>query len=300
MFWALTRCRVKGEFQMKIVKTIKAMKATADELRAQGKSIGFVPTMGFLHEGHLSLVREARKNNDIVVVSIYVNPAQFAPHEDLETYPRDFDRDENLCDKEGTDYIFYPDDPKMYPQGYQTYIRVTQIEKKLCGISRPIFFQGIATVCTKLFNMVKPTRAYFGQKDYQQSLIIKQLVKDLNLDLDIVVCPIVREKDGLAMSSRNEYLSVQERKEAVCLYEAWNLGKKMIEAGTSNVDKIKQKMTAHIEEYEFPEIDYMEIYDAADLSEFENNTVKEGRKIVIAMAAMVGKTRLIDNVVFKI
>ncbi len=285
---------------MKIVKTIKAMKATADELRAQGKSIGFVPTMGFLHEGHLSLVREARKNNDIVVVSIYVNPAQFAPHEDLETYPRDFKRDENLCDKEGTDYIFYPDDQKMYPQRYQTYIRVTEIEKKLCGISRPIFFQGIATVCTKLFNMVKPTRAYFGQKDYQQSLIIKQLVKDLNLDLDIVVCPIVREKDGLAMSSRNDYLSENERKEAICLYEAWNLGKNLIEAGARNVEKIKQKMKAHIEKYKFPKIDYIEVYDAADLSEFENNAIKEGAEIAIAMAAMVGKTRLIDNVVFQI
>jgi len=285
---------------MKIVKTIQTMKATADKLRAQGKSIGFVPTMGFLHEGHLSLVREARKNNDIVVVSIYVNPAQFAPHEDLETYPRDFERDENSCDREETDYIFYPDDQKMYPQRYQTYIRVTEIEKKLCGISRPIFFQGIATVCTKLFNMVKPTRAYFGQKDYQQSLIIKQLVKDLNLDLDIVVCPIVREKDGLAMSSRNEYLSEIERKEAVCLYEAWNLGKKMIEAGETNVEKIKQKMKEHIENYEFPKIDYIEVYNAADLSEFENNAIKEGRESVIALAAMIGKTRLIDNVVFEI
>lgn len=285
---------------MKIVKTIQAMKATADKLRAQGKSIGFVPTMGFLHEGHLSLVREARKNNDMVVVSIYVNPAQFAPHEDLETYPRDFERDESLCDREGTDVIFYPDDQKMYPQRYQTYIRVTEIEKKLCGLSRPIFFQGIATVCAKLFNMVKPTRAYFGQKDYQQSLIIKQLVKDLNLDLDIIVCPIVREKDGLAMSSRNEYLSEQERKEAACLYEAWNLGKKMIEAGERNVETIKQKMKTHIEEYEFPKIDYIEVYDAADLSEFENNAIKEGPEIVIALAVVVGKARLIDNVVFEI
>lgn len=276
------------------------MKATVDELRAQGKSIGFVPTMGYLHAGHLSLVKEARKNNDIVVVSIYVNPAQFAPHEDLETYPRDFERDENLCDKEGTDYIFYPDDQKMYPERYQTYIRVTEIEKKLCGISRPIFFQGIATVCTKLFNIVKPTHAYFGQKDYQQSLIIKQLVKDLNLDLNIVVCPIVREKDGLAMSSRNEYLSENERKEAVCLYEAWNLGKKMIEAGERNSETIKKKMKEHIENYNFPKIDYIEIYNAEDLSEFENHTIKEGREIVIALAAMVGKTRLIDNVVFEI
>jgi pantoate--beta-alanine ligase len=285
---------------MKIVKTIPAMKATADELRAQGKSIGFVPTMGFLHEGHLSLVREARKNNDIVVVSIYVNPAQFAPHEDLETYPRDFERDENSCDRKGTDYIFYPDDQKMYPERYQTYIRVTEIEKKLCGISRPIFFQGIATVCTKLFNMVKPTRAYFGQKDYQQSLIIKQLVRDLDMDIDIVVCPIVREKDGLAMSSRNEYLSEIEREEAVCLYEAWNLGKKMVEAGERNIEKIKQKMKEVIEKYEFPKIDYIEVYNAADLSEFENNAIKEGRELVIALAAMVGKTRLIDNVVFEI
>jgi len=285
---------------MKIVKTIKVMKETVDELKAQGKSIGFVPTMGYLHEGHLSLVREARKNNDIVVVSIYVNPAQFAPHEDLETYPRDFERDENLCGREGTDYIFYPDDQKMYPERYQTYIRVTEIEKKLCGISRPIFFKGIATVCTKLFNIVKPTHAYFGQKDYQQSLIIKQLVKDLNLDLNIVVCPIVREKDGLAMSSRNEYLSENERKEAVCLYKTWNLGKKMIEEGERNIEKIKKKMKEHIENYAFPKIDYIEIYNAEDLSEFENNAIKEGCEIVIALAAMVGKTRLIDNVVFEI
>ena len=285
---------------MKIVKTIKVMKETVDELRAQGKSIGFVPTMGYLHEGHLSLVREARKNNDIVVVSIYVNPAQFAPHEDLETYPRNFERDENLCAREGTDYIFYPDDQKMYPERYQTYIRVTEIEKKLCGISRPIFLKGVATVCTKLFNIVKPTHAYFGQKDYQQSLIIKQLVKDLNLDLNIVVCPIVREKDGLAMSSRNEYLSENERKEAVCLYKTWNLGKKMIEEGERNIEKIKKKMKEHIESYAFPKIDYIEIYNAEDLSEFENNAIKEGREIAIALAAMVGKTRLIDNVVFKI
>jgi pantoate--beta-alanine ligase len=276
------------------------MKETVDELRAQGKSIGFVPTMGYLHEGHLSLVREARKNNDIVVVSIYVNPAQFAPHEDLETYPRNFERDENLCAREGTDYIFYPDDQKMYPERYQTYIRVTEIEKKLCGISRPIFLKGVATVCTKLFNIVKPTHAYFGQKDYQQSLIIKQLVKDLNLDLNIVVCPIVREKDGLAMSSRNEYLSENERKEAVCLYKTLNLGKKMIEEGERNIEKIKKKMKEHIENYAFPKIDYIEIYNAEDLSEFENNAIKEGREIAIALAAMVGKTRLIDNVVFKI
>jgi pantoate--beta-alanine ligase len=283
---------------MKIVKTIESMKETVYDLRSQSKSIGFVPTMGYLHEGHLSLVKEARKNNDIVVVSIYVNSAQFAPHEDLETYPRNFERDENLCDREGTDYIFYPDDQKIYPERYQTYIRVTEIEKKLCGISRPIFFQGIATVCTKLFNIVKPTHAYFGQKDYQQSLIIKQLVKDLNLDLNIVVCPIVREKDGLAMSSRNKYLSENERKEAVCLYGAWNLGKKLIEKGERNVEKIKKTMKEHIENYELPKIDYIEIYNAEDLSEFENNAIKEGREIVIALAAMVGKTRLIDNVVF--
>jgi len=194
---------------MKIIKTIKEMKDTVDELRKQGKSIGFVPTMGYLHEGHLNLVREARKNDDIVVTSIYVNPAQFAPGEDFEDYPREFEGDENLCEKEGTDYIFYPDDKEMYPEGYQAYIRVTEIEKKLCGLSRPIFFQGVATICTKLFNNVKPTNAYFGQKDYQQSLVIKQLVKDLNMDLNIVVCPTYREEDGLAMSSRNEYLTEQ-------------------------------------------------------------------------------------------
>jgi pantoate--beta-alanine ligase len=186
----------------------------------------------------------------------------------------------------------------MYPANYQTYIRVTEIEKKLCGISRPIFLQGVATVCTKLFNIVKPTMAYFGQKDYQQSLVIKQLVKDLNMDLNISVCPIVREADGLAMSSRNEYLTDQERKEAVCLYEAWNLGKKRIEAGEKSVEKAKQKMKEHIENYNFPKIDYIEIYKAEDLSEFEGNQINKGDAIVIALAVFVGKARLIDNVVF--
>lgn len=211
---------------MVVVQKIQEMKEIAKKLKKEGKSIGFVPTMGYLHEGHLSLVRLSKQQNDITIMSIFVNPIQFGPNEDYDRYPRDFERDKSLAEKEGVDYIFYPSVEEMYPEDFKTVVSVKKITEIMCGKSRPGHFDGVATVVLKLFNIVNPDRAYFGQKDAQQLAVIKQMVKDLNLDVEIVPCPIVREQDGLAMSSRNVYLSEEERKSATVLYRALNLAKR--------------------------------------------------------------------------
>ena len=277
---------------MKVVKNIKEMQSISESLRKTGKSIGFVPTMGYLHDGHMSLVERARKENDIVVMSIFVNPVQFAPGEDFERYPRDIERDKKIAREKGVDYLFVPEVSEMYPEGYSTYVEVEGITKTLCGAKRPGLCRGVATVVTKLINIIRPHRAYFGKKDFQQLKVIERLVKDLNFDIEIVGCPIVREKDGLAMSSRNVYLSPEERESALSLYRALKLAKELIEKGEKNPEVIKSKMEEFILSHPHVKaIDYIEIVDSETLKPV--NEVKEGT--LIALAVFVGNARLIDN-----
>ncbi|MBN2897136.1 MAG: pantoate--beta-alanine ligase [Clostridia bacterium] len=278
---------------MQIIKTVAAMNGYIREAIQSGKCIGYVPTMGYLHDGHLSLIKEARKNNDIVVVSIFVNPTQFGPNEDLDSYPRDLDRDAALCEVEGADVIFHPTPEEMYPNGYSTYVETFgEITKKLCGASREGHFRGVTTVLTKLFNIVRPRNAYFGQKDAQQVAVVEKMVRELNYDIHIVPCPIVREKDGLAMSSRNSYLQGHEREDALVLSQSLELAKQMIADGERSTAVIKQAMCDKINSVESTEIDYVEIVDAQEL---ENVETLSGDTL-IALAVKVGKPRLIDNV----
>ncbi|WP_457569247.1 pantoate--beta-alanine ligase [Desulfurobacterium sp.] len=277
---------------MRKVRTVKEMKGLAEAFKRAGKTIGFVPTMGYLHEGHLSLVKRARKENDIVVMSIFVNPTQFGPNEDFEKYPRDEERDSKLAEKEGVDILFLPSVEELYPKPYRTYVEVEEITDVLCGAKRPGHFRGVTTIVTKLFNIVKPDRAYFGKKDFQQYKVIKQMVKDLNMDVTVVGCPIVREKDGLAMSSRNVYLSPDERKSALSLYNSLKLAKELIEKGEKRASVIKKEMEGFILSHpNVKKIDYIEIVDQDSFKEVE--LVKEGD--LIALAVFVGDTRLIDN-----
>lgn len=278
---------------MVVVQKIQEMKEIVKRLKKEGKSIGFVPTMGYLHEGHLSLVRLSKQQNDITIMSIFVNPIQFGPNEDYDKYPRDFERDKSLAEKEGVDYIFYPSVKEMYPEDFKTVVSVKKITEIMCGKSRPGHFDGVATVVLKLFNIVNPDRAYFGQKDAQQLAVIKQMVKDLNLDVEIIPCPIVREQDGLAMSSRNVYLSEEERKSAAVLYRALNLAKEMIEKGEKDVSSIKRAMEEMILKEKYTKIDYIEFVNNET---FEIISKVEG-KVLIALAVFVGKARLIDNIV---
>jgi pantoate--beta-alanine ligase len=248
--------------------------------------------MGYLHEGHLSLVREARRNNDIVVVSIFVNPTQFGPNEDLASYPRDFERDSALLDREGVDFIFAPEAEDMYPAGYATYVDVEgELTGRLCGASRPGHFRGVATVVSKLFNIVAPDRAYFGIKDAQQVAVIRRMAMDLNFDLEIVACPIVREADGLALSSRNVYLSEAERVDALVLSQSLFMAKDLIGAGERSAETVRRAIADRIGTVSSAVIDYIEIVDAMTLAPVE---VLSG-KILIALAVKVGKPRLIDN-----
>lgn len=281
---------------MKIVETIKEMQNIASSLKKKDKKIGFVPTMGALHEGHLSLVRQARKENDIVVVSIFVNPIQFGPNEDLNKYPRTFESDKKALEKEKVDYLFFPTPLDMYPERFETYVNLKKLPYHLCGLSRPGHFEGVATVVTKLFNIVMPDIAYFGQKDYQQAKIIERMVSDLNFNINIKMMPIVREKDGLAMSSRNSYLSPEERKKALCLYNSLVLAKEMIEKGETKVEKIKKAMEEKIKEIApDAKIDYIAIVDPETLSEVPI----VDKKVVIALAVFIGTTRLIDNFIIE-
>lgn len=281
---------------MKVIEKVKEMQEVSLNLRRLNKSLGFVPTMGALHEGHLSLIRQARKENDVVVVSIFVNPIQFGPKEDFNKYPRCFESDCEKLISEKVDYLFFPSVEEMYPEGFETYVVLKRLPQHLCGLSRPGHFDGVATVVTKLFNIVNPNKSYFGQKDYQQSIIIKKMVRDLNIDTEIVVLPIVREKDGLAMSSRNSYLSPAERAKAICLYESLLLGEKLIKEGESSSEKIIEKMKEKIIEIA-PDarIDYISIVDPETLED-----VKEIKNtVVIALAVFIGTTRLIDNFIVK-
>lgn len=278
---------------MEVIQRIPQMKEVSRKARSEGKVIGLVPTMGFLHEGHLSLVREARKMADIVVVSIFVNPAQFAPTEDFDKYPRDVTRDAELLTSEKTDYIFLPKPEEMFPANYHTYVKVRDLSAKMCGVSRPDHFEGVTTVVLKLFHIVDPHFAYFGQKDAQQLVIIRRMIGDLNLDVEIVRLPIVREPDGLAMSSRNTYLSPEERKAATVLYRALQDAQKRVDEGERKSKALIKEIREIIESEPLARIDYISITDMTELKELK--TLKG--KSLIAVAAYFGSTRLIDNII---
>ncbi|MCX7902905.1 MAG: pantoate--beta-alanine ligase [Caloramator sp.] len=280
---------------MEIIRSVIKMQNKAKEILREGKTIGFVPTMGYLHDGHKSLIERARKENDIVVVSIFVNPTQFGPNEDYDRYPRDEERDKKICEAAGCDIVFIPERDDMYGGNYSTYVEVLNLTEGLCGASRPGHFRGVATVVTKLFNIVKPTRAYFGQKDAQQLAVIKRMVRDLNMDIEIVSCPIVREEDGLAMSSRNTYLDEDERKQALVLYKSLKLAEKMIEDGERDVERIKDEMIKLIKTAQDAVIDYVEFVDNQNLKPLD----KIEGEVLIALAVKIGKTRLIDNTVVR-
>ncbi len=278
---------------MKIIESIQEMNDIMKQHVRAGKSIGYVPTMGYLHAGHLSLIKEAKKNNDIVVVSIFVNPTQFGPNEDLASYPRDLERDAALCELEGTDIIFHPTPDAMYPEGYTTYVETFgSITKKLCGASREGHFRGVTTVLAKLFNIVKADRAYFGQKDAQQVAVVEKMVRELNVDIEIVPCPIVREEDGLAMSSRNAYLTDDQRLDALVLSQSLNKAVEQIQSGERSAEIIKKMMCDHINTIAYAAIDYVEIVDAKTLED----VVTLSGDTLIALAVQVGRPRLIDNV----
>ena len=273
---------------MQIPKTIPDLRALREQISG---SVGFVPTMGFLHEGHLALVKQARVDNSAVIVSIYVNPAQFGPREDFASYPRDLDRDLELLRREGTDIVFVPSDAEMYPPDFSSWIDVEKITERLEGASRPTHFRGVATVVGKLFNIVQPSRAYFGQKDAQQVAVIKRMVTDLNMGPEIVVVPTVRESDGLAMSSRNVYLSPEQRQAATVLFKALTLGRELRQRGEQDAREIRRQMTSLIEREPLAQIDYVSIADAETLEELD----LIDRRALASLAVRIGKTRLIDN-----
>ena len=282
---------------MEIIKTIPDMQKRANELRNEGKRIGLVPTMGALHEGHISLFKIARPLCDVLITSIFVNPTQFGENEDLEIYPRDFEGDEKKCKSAGVDIIFYPSTDEMYPEGYTTFVEVKGLSEIMCGRTRPNHFKGVATVVAKLFNIVKPHLSVFGNKDYQQAVIIEKMVEDLNFDVEIIRAPIVRESDGLAMSSRNAYLKDDERRQALYIYRALKRAEEIIKGGERDIDVIIEEIRETIESNSDMKIDYIEIRDAGNLGELE---VLEG-EILISIACFVGeKTRLIDNITLRV
>ena len=274
---------------MQVTKTVEETRKQIKQWKKEGKTIGLVPTMGFLHEGHASLIRKCREQNDIVVVSDFVNPTQFGPNEDLEAYPRDFERDSKLCESLGADLIFAPSPEDMYHDPH-AFVSIDTLSETLCGKTRPIHFKGVCTVVTKLFHIVAPDRAYFGEKDAQQLAIIRKMVKDLNFDIEIVGCPIVREEDGLAKSSRNTYLNDKERQAALCLSRAVKTGKEVIYTG-ADAQEVLNPMKAIIEAEPLARIDYVMMVDALTMQPIE----KADRDVLVAMAVYIGKTRLIDN-----
>jgi len=279
---------------VKIIQSAEEMQEFSEAKRCRGRVIAFVPTMGYFHEGHLNLMRIGRKRGDCLIVSIYVNPAQFAPTEDFEAYPRDFERDRRLAEEVSVDVIFCPDNREMYPEGYQTYVEVEGVTNNLCGISRPRFFRGVTTVCTKLFHIIKPHVTIFGKKDFQQYVTIRRMVRDLNMDIEVVGMDTTREPDGLAMSSRNVYLKPEERKSALSLSRSLVLAGELYGKGERDAARILEKVRAVIAGYPHTEIDYARICDMT--------TMKDAARIegecVLALAVRIGKTRLIDNRVF--
>ncbi len=278
---------------MKVIDNIQRMAMLSKILKKDSKTIGFIPTMGYLHDGHLNLIKTAKQHTDVAVLSIFVNPKQFSPSEDLDKYPRDLKRDEEMARLAGADVLFNPSIADMYPEGYATYVDVERLTNTLCGQARPGHFKGVATVVTKLFGIVKPDIAYFGQKDAQQSIIIKKMAQDLNMDIEIKVLPTVREKDGLAMSSRNIYLSEKERKDASCLSQALAKAETAVKSGERDTSEIIKMMEIIIKDRPTAKIDYIEAVDAKTLSP----VVTIAGETLIALAVFIGKTRLIDNAI---
>ena len=272
---------------MKIVSTIQEVKEITNGWRSEGLSIGYVPTMGYLHEGHGSLITAARKGNDRVIVTIFVNPMQFGPTEDLASYPRDLDKDSAFCEGLGADVIFHPEPEEMYGKNFSSFVDMTVLTQELCGLSRPTHFRGVC----KFFNIIQPDRAYFGEKDAQQLAVVKHMVDDLNMNLEIIGCPIVREEDGLAKSSRNTYLSAEERKAALCLSRSIFLGKKLADEGERDTGKILAAMRAEIEAEPLSKIDYVKAVDGLTMQPVD----AINGPTLFAIAVYIGKTRLIDN-----
>ncbi|ADO82923.1 pantoate--beta-alanine ligase [Ilyobacter polytropus] len=278
---------------MEVLRSISEIKEKVNEWKSNGLSVGFVPTMGYLHAGHKSLIEKASSENDRVVVSVFVNPKQFDNENDLETYPSNLQGDKALIAGAGGDIIFAPTAAEMYPDGFATLVDIEGLDKELCGATRPGHFRGVCTVVTKLFLIVTPDRAYFGEKDFQQLAIIKRFTKDLNIPVEIIGCPIVREEDGLAMSSRNAKLSEEERRKALIIIEALNIIKEMVYQGTSDVEELKKEASRKISTMDIAKIDYFEIVDPDTLEKID--VVKE--KALAATAVFIGKTRLIDNMI---
>lgn len=276
---------------MKTVKTISEVREQVKKWRSEGLTVGFVPTMGYLHEGHASLINASNKDNDRTVVSVFVNPMQFSPNEDLESYPRDLEHDKALAEAHGCDMIFNPEPEEMYHENFSSFVDMTILTEELCGLSRPIHFRGVCTVVSKLFNIVKPDRAYFGKKDAQQLAVIRHMVDDLNMDIEIIGCPIVRENDGLAKSSRNTYLSTEERQSALILSRSLERGKELIKSGMKDCREIISEIKSVIDTEPLARIDYVKIVDAETMQQIEILD----KPALCAMAVYIGKTRLIDN-----
>lgn len=281
---------------MEVIKTISQLRDIIKEWKRNGYTIGFVPTMGYLHEGHESLIKKSVEENHKTVVSVFVNPTQFGPTEDLDKYPRNMERDKELCLRNNVDIIFNPEVEEMYNKDFSTVINMNNLTKELCGKSRPTHFSGVCIVVTKLFNIVNADRAYFGEKDAQQLAIIKRLVRDLNIDIEIIGCPIIREEDGLAKSSRNSYLSKEERAAALILNKALTIAKENLTQGERNTDNIKEIIRAVISSENLAKIDYIEVVDSISLEKVDYIE----QDILVAIAVYIGKTRLIDNFTYKI
>lgn len=280
---------------MDIKYMVKDIREQVNKWKKEGLTIGFVPTMGYLHEGHRSLIEAARANNDKVVVSIFVNPMQFAPTEDLESYPRDLEKDAKLCEEVGVDLLFHPEPSEMYTDGFCSYVDMNGLTTELCGRTRPTHFRGVQTVVLKLFNIVKPDRAYFGQKDAQQLAVIKRMVADLNVDVEVIGCPIIREEDGLAKSSRNTYLNPEERKAALILSKSLKLGYELIKNGETDSKAVIKAISDSISTEPLAKIDYVDVVDFGTITPVD----KIGKSVLVAIAVYIGKTRLIDNFIIE-
>ncbi len=283
---------------MLIYSQIELIRRQVQDWKKAGLSVGLVPTMGYLHEGHKSLIDAARKDNDRVVVSIFVNPMQFGPNEDLASYPRDLEKDAKLCEEAGVDLIFHPQPEEMYEQGFCTYVDMNGLTKELCGKSRPIHFRGVQTVVLKLFHIVTPDRAYFGQKDAQQLAVVKRMVRDLNVGTEIIGCPIIREADGLAKSSRNTYLNAKERQAALVLSRSLQVGKALVESGETDAQAVRRAITQEIEKEPMAKIDYVDVVDFETITPIYTIDTIQG-SVLVAIAVFIGKTRLIDNFIIE-
>jgi pantoate--beta-alanine ligase len=295
----------KGVKELEIITNISKMQKISWPLLRNGETVGLVPTMGYLHEGHISLIKRARKNTAKVITSIFVNPIQFGPKEDYANYPRDMERDTEMAKKAGTDYIFVPGAKDMYPMDFATFAEVKEMDSIMCGAFRPGHFRGVCTVVLKLFNIIHPSMAYFGLKDYQQYLIIKKMSAELNLQVKIIGCPIIREKDGLAMSSRNKYLTEKERSGATVLYRSLKFAKVKIIGGERDLLKLQKSCINNIKNDEnVSKIDYFDFRDSTTLKEIKSlepaEGIKEPKKLLVATAVHIGRTRLIDNIVINI